>query len=62
MTTDVADAAAIAPAADAGFLQRHGTTIEYILIPGAALAGALVVFGIFVALFGKNPFDLYFYM
>jgi simple sugar transport system permease protein len=62
MTTDVADAAAIAPAADAGFLQRHGTTIEYILIPGAALAGALVVFGIFVALFGKNPLDLYFYM
>ena len=62
MTTDVADAAAIAPAADAGFLQRHGTTIEYILIPGTALAGALVVFGIFVALFGKNPLDLYFYM
>jgi hypothetical protein len=24
-------------AADPGFLQRHGTTIEYILIPGAAL-------------------------
>src|ERR1700743_1456749 len=43
-------------------LQRHGATIEYILIPGAALAGALVVFGIFVALFGKNPLDLYFYM
>ena len=65
MTSDVADsaeAAAIAPAADAGFLQRHGTTIEYILIPGAALAGALVVFGIFVALFGKNPLDVYFYM
>ena len=36
---------AIAPAADPGFLQRHGGTIEYILIPGAALAGALVVFG-----------------
>ena len=65
MTTDVADpveAVAIAPAADPGFLQRHGATIEYILIPGAALAGALVVFGIFVALFGKNPLDLYFYM
>src|ERR1700756_3757622 len=45
-----------------GFLGRHGATIEYILIPGAALAGALVVFGIFVALFGKNPLDLYFYM
>ena len=65
MTSDVADsaeAATIAPAADTGFLQRHGTTIEYMLIPGAALAGALVVFGIFVALFGKNPLDLYFYM
>jgi ABC-type uncharacterized transport system permease subunit len=62
VTSEVADAAAVVPAADAGFLQRHGTTIEYILIPGAALAGALVVFGIFVALFGKNPLDLYFYM
>jgi general nucleoside transport system permease protein len=65
MTSEVADPAdlvAISPAADAGFLQRHGATIEYILIPGAALAGALVVFGIFVALFGKNPLDLYFYM
>ena len=52
----------IAPASDAGFLGRHGAAIEYILIPGAALAGALAVFGIFVALFGKNPLDLYFYM
>ena len=65
MSSDVADpaeAVAVAPAADPGFLQRHGGSIEYILIPGAALAGALVVFGIFVALFGKNPLDLYFYM
>jgi ABC-type uncharacterized transport system permease subunit len=65
MSSDVADpaeAVAVAPAADAGFLQRHGTSIEYILIPGAALIGALAVFGIFVALFGKNPLDLYFYM
>src|ERR1700751_2269886 len=65
MSTDVADpadAVAVAPSADAGFLQRHGASIEYILIPGAALAGALVVFGVFVALFGKNPLDLYFYM
>ena len=65
MTSEVADsaeAAGIAPAADPGFLQRHGASIEYILIPGAALVGALVVFGIFVALFGKNPLDLYFYM
>jgi len=73
MTTDVADpieGTAIAPSGDPGFLppflpgflQRRGGTIEYILIPGAALAGALVVFGVFVALFGKNPLDLYFYM
>jgi len=65
MTTDVADpleAVTAAPPADTGFLKRHGTSIEYILIPGAALAGALVVFGLFVALFGKNPLDLYFYM
>src|SRR6516164_8323016 len=73
MTTDVADpveGTAIAPSGDGGFLppflpgflQRHGGTIEYVLIPGAALAGALVVFGIFVMLFGKNPLDLYFYM
>ena len=65
MTTDAVDpaeAVGVAPAADPGFLQRYGTTIEYILIPGAALVGALAVFGIFVALFGKNPLDLYFYM
>src|SRR5205814_2063092 len=65
VTADAADsgeAAGVAPAADPGFLQRHGGTIEYILIPGAALVGALAVFGIFVALFGKNPLDLYFYM
>ena len=65
MTSEVADpvdTVAISPAADPGFLQRHGGTIEYILIPGAALVGALGVFGVFVALFGKNPLDLYFYM
>jgi simple sugar transport system permease protein len=59
---DPADAVAIAPAADPGFLQRHGASIEYVLIPGAALIGALALFGVFVALFGKNPLDLYFYM
>ena len=65
MTSGVADpveAAAISPAADPGFLQRYGGPIEYILIPGAALVGALAVFGTFVALFGKSPLDLYFYM
>src|SRR5258708_31740913 len=69
VTTDAADpveAVGIAPAADAGFLpgflQRYGASIEYLLIPGAALGGALAVFGVFVALFGKSPLDLYFYM
>jgi ABC-type uncharacterized transport system permease subunit len=65
MTSEVAepvDAVAISRAADPGFLQRYGTTIEYILIPGAALIAALGVFGLFVFLFGKNPLDLYFYM
>jgi simple sugar transport system permease protein len=61
-TADPVEAVGVSPAADPGFLQRHGTTIEYVLIPGAALAGALAVFGGFVALFGKNPLDLYFYM
>ena len=56
------EAVGVAPAADPGFLQRYGATIEYILIPGAALVGALAIFGLFVALFGKNPLDLYFYM
>ena len=39
MTTEAADpvdAVAVSPAADPGFLQRYGATIEYILIPGAA--------------------------
>ena len=35
---------------------------EYIVIPALALLASLVLFGIFVALFGKNPLDLYFYM
>ncbi len=65
MTTDAAetvDAVAVSPAADPGFLQRYGTSIEYILIPGAALIAALAVFGLFVFLFGKNPLNLYYYM
>ena len=65
MTSEVADpveTVAVAPAADPGFLQRHGATIEYLLIPGAALVAALAAFGLFVALSGRNPLDLYFYM
>ena len=66
MTTDAADAASRRPEllrppmpASSNATARR---IEYILIPGAALVGALALFGIFVALFGKNPLDLYFYM
>jgi len=44
------------------FGQKIGGTAEYIVIPVLALAGSLALFGIFVALFGKNPLDLYFYM
>jgi len=39
-----------------------GGAAEYIVIPAFALLAALVAFGIFVALFGKDPTDLYFYM
>ena len=45
-----------------GFRQRYGGTIEYIVIPAGALITALAGFGVFVALFGKNPLDLYFYI
>lgn len=41
---------------------RLGGTAEYVVIPALALVAALVAFGLFVALFGKNPVDLYFYM
>jgi simple sugar transport system permease protein len=50
------------PTAKSGFRQRYGGTIEYIVIPAGALVAALAGFGVFVALFGKNPLDLYFYM
>src|SRR3984893_10530844 len=39
-----------------------GGAAEYVVIPALALMAALIAFGIFVALFGKNPADLYFYM
>jgi simple sugar transport system permease protein len=42
--------------------ERLGGAAEYIVIPALALVAALIAFGIFVALFGKNPLDLYFYM
>jgi ABC-type uncharacterized transport system permease subunit len=39
-----------------------GSAGEYVAIPALALLAALILFGVFVALFGKNPVDLYFYM
>src|SRR5260370_31840684 len=39
-----------------------GNAGEYVAIPALALLAALVLFGVFVALFGKTPVDLYFYM
>jgi len=43
-------------------LERFSGAAEYVLIPTLAVALSLFLFGIFVALFGKNPLDLYFYM
>src|SRR6201997_3422257 len=42
--------------------KRISGTAEYVVIPAFALLAALIAFGIFVALFGRNPIDLYFYM
>ena len=44
------------------FTAKVGGAAEYVVIPAGALLASLVLFGIFVALFGKNPLDLYFYM
>jgi general nucleoside transport system permease protein len=49
-------------AAPSGFIDRFGGAAEAVLIPLLALLASLVLFGIFVALFGKNPIDLYFYI
>ncbi|HEX4114177.1 MAG TPA: ABC transporter permease [Stellaceae bacterium] len=38
---------------------RFGGTAEIVIIPVFALVVALIVFGIFVGLFGVNPLDLY---
>src|SRR5215469_16834553 len=35
---------------------------ERVIIPGLALLASLALFGAFVAAFGKNPLDLYYYM
>jgi ABC-type uncharacterized transport system permease subunit len=42
-------------------LGRLGGAAEYVVIPLAALVASLLLFGGFVALFGKNPLDFYFY-
>jgi len=44
------------------FARKLGGAAEYVVIPVLALLASMVVFGIFVAAFGKNPIDLYFYM
>jgi len=43
-------------------LDRLSDSAEFVVIPALALAVSLVLFGIFVALFGYDPLDLYFYM
>jgi simple sugar transport system permease protein len=44
------------------FTAKIGGAAEYVIIPAGAVLASLVLFGIFVALFGKNPLDLYYYM
>jgi ABC-type uncharacterized transport system permease subunit len=44
------------------FGRKIGGAAEFVIIPALALAASLVLFGIFVGAFGKNPLDLYFYM
>jgi general nucleoside transport system permease protein len=44
------------------FGPKLGGTAEYVVIPALAFTVSLALFGLFVALFRKNPFDLYFYM
>jgi simple sugar transport system permease protein len=48
--------------AAAGWRRRIADNADHVVIPALALAAALGLFGIFVALYGKNPLDLYFYM
>jgi len=57
----VAPTAARKSLREAGGLKIGGAA-EYVVIPALALAASLGLYGLFVALFGKNPLDLYFYM
>src|ERR1019366_6231703 len=50
------------PSAAQATLARLGGAAEYVVIPTLALVLSLVLFGLFVALSGKSPLDLYFYM
>jgi simple sugar transport system permease protein len=50
------------PSAAQAALARLGAAAEYVVIPILALVVSLVLFGMFVAVSGKNPLDLYFYM
>jgi general nucleoside transport system permease protein len=50
------------PSAARAALDRLGGAAEYVVIPALALLVSLVLFGMFVALSGKSPLDLYFYM
>jgi general nucleoside transport system permease protein len=51
-----------APSATRVALDRLAGAAEYVLIPVFAVGLSLALFGIFVALFGKSPLDLYSYM
>jgi simple sugar transport system permease protein len=52
----------VPPGAACAALGRLSDSAEFVIIPALALAVSLVLFGIFVALFGYDPLDLYFYM
>jgi ABC-type uncharacterized transport system permease subunit len=62
LPTGHASGAPAPPVAPSGIAERFGGAAEAILIPALAVLGSLVLFGIFVALFGKNPIDLYYYI
>ena len=65
MTADVGApvaSGAAGPAPRQTFGPKIGDAAEYVAIPALALLVSLALFGVFVALFGKNPLDLYYYM
>ncbi len=48
--------------AAAPVLDRLGGAAQYLVIPTLSLAASLLAFGAFVAAFGNDPLDLYFYL